>query len=246
MTQKQIGVVVRLRRYPIKSMRGEDLSEARVFSSGVEGDRRFAFVVDEYSNTMHPWMTARHANEMLLYEPNLSYDKESDDVDVLSPEGEKFSVSDGTLEKDLEQRFGRGLSLRHDRAGCFDSKPLSLIGVETIRDLSRETGLDLQLERFRANVYVDWDEKKPFYEDELIDKNLIVTRQGSIDSAEAVKLRLVKKDSRCVIPTLDPVTARPSPEVLEVIQASHGGCAGVYAVVEKEGTARVGDSIYVV
>jgi uncharacterized protein len=233
--QEKIGSLKYLRRYPVKSMMGEDLTEARINFSGISGDRTYAFIDDRNFDKRFPWMTARQANEMLLYKPRM---RSVDDIEVESPEGKLFSITDDTFELYLEEKFGYELSLRHDRNGCFDSKPVSLIGLDTVKKLSVESNLDLRHERFRANLYVEWDNKKPFFEDELVGKALLVG-----DEENGALLRVVKKDSRCIIPTLDPVTSVPFPGVLEVIKNNHQGCAGVYAVVERPGTVRVGDSI---
>ncbi len=63
---------------------------------------------------------------------------------------------------------------------------------------------------------------------------------------ESVKLRIVKKDSRCVIPTFDPATAEPSPSILEAIKANHSGCFGVYAEVQNPGVVKLEDTVSIV
>ena len=41
---ERLGTLERLRRYPVKSMAGEDMQEARVTYAGLLGDRVYAFV----------------------------------------------------------------------------------------------------------------------------------------------------------------------------------------------------------
>jgi MOSC domain-containing protein YiiM len=43
--------------------------------------------------------------------------------------------------------------------------------------------------------------------------------------------------------TLDPETARPSPDVLRNVTRAHEGMAGVYGAVLVEGTVRPGDPV---
>jgi MOSC domain-containing protein len=43
--------------------------------------------------------------------------------------------------------------------------------------------------------------------------------------------------------TLDPETAKPSPDVLRMVTQAHDGMAGVYGAVLVEGTVRQGDDI---
>ena len=56
---ERIGAISSIRRYPVKSMAGEELEEARVTFAGLAGDRVYAFIETE-NRTSFPWMTARH------------------------------------------------------------------------------------------------------------------------------------------------------------------------------------------
>ncbi len=230
----RIGEIARLRRYPVKSMRGEDLTEAQVESYGLLGDRIYAYVLDDAPNPRFPWMTARQAAEMLLYIPTYL---PGDEIQVQSPDGKKYSITNGELEERLEAKYGCQISLKHRESGCHDSKAISVLGLQSIRKLHEETGIDeLAPERFRANIYVSWDADEPFLEDELIG------REVQIGERE-VRLKIVKKDSRCIIPTLDPSTTQAFPEILETIKSNHGGCFGVYAEVASKGKISKGDPI---
>jgi len=231
---KQIGKVSRLRRYPVKSMRGEDLQSVAVEAHGFLGDRTYSYVVDQAPNPHFPWMTARQAAEMLLYKPKIL---SSGEVEVQTPEGSSYLITDDRLEKMLEEKYGYEISLKHQASGCHDSKPVSLLGLQTIRELERETQIgELAAERFRANIYADWDSGEPFIEDTLLGKEIAIGKDGAV-------VKIVKKDSRCIIPTMDPKTSRASPVVLETIQAKHGGCFGVYTEVVSRGSISKGDVI---
>lgn len=127
------------------------------------------------------------------------------------------------------------MRLKYRESGCQDSKPVSLISYHTIESLGGEVGFELARERFRANIYVDWDNQRPFYEDELLGREINIG---------AATLKIVKKDSRCIIPTLDPRTSISSPIILQTIQKNHGGCAGVYAEVVKPGQINLQNEIF--
>jgi uncharacterized protein YcbX len=60
-----VGKVESLWRYPVKSMRGEELQEAFVGFSGVYGDRLFAFKSSAAPKGF-PYLTGREQEEMLL------------------------------------------------------------------------------------------------------------------------------------------------------------------------------------
>ena len=63
-----IGKVDSLWRYPVKSMRGEELDKAFVGFSGIYGDRIFAFR-SSASPKGFPYLTAREQRKLLRYRP---------------------------------------------------------------------------------------------------------------------------------------------------------------------------------
>ncbi len=240
-SMEEIGQIKFIRRYPVKSMMGEDLNEATIEISGIVGDRIYAFVDDKLKGNSFHWMTARQAPEFLLHKPRFAAHNKAGlpGVVVICPDGREYSVVDKSFEEYLEAKYGYEISMKHSSRGCFDARPISLLSMQTVRQLEKETKLDyLAHERFRANFYADWSNDQPFYEDELLEKTLQI--------GERVRIRIVKKDSRCVIPTLDPETSVASPVVLETIQKRHKGRTGVYAEVEETGTVRLGDRVVLV
>ncbi len=119
---KLLGHVKYIRRYPVKSMKGEDLEQARIESSGIEGDRTYAFIDVNSKNKTFQWMTARQAHEMLLYIPSFT---ECGTIQVKCKDGRLFSLTDVEFKDYLERNYGYKLSLRYDRQShCFDSKPI--------------------------------------------------------------------------------------------------------------------------
>lgn len=241
---EQIGTLAALRRYPVKSMAGEDLVEARVTFAGILGDRVYAFI-DANNKSDFPWMTGRQAREMLLFRPRFLEPPRTDDnippveryaVEVAAPEGEKFTAGEERLTRFLEQRFGRPLHARFSERSMTDARPVSLLGLSTIRILSEETGIDLDRRRFRENFYIDWQDARPFFENELVGRELQV--------GDTVALQVVKKNARCVMIGIDPDTARPAPQVFEHVSRKYGGCTGVYGAVLREGIVRAGDPVF--
>ena len=67
-----IGKVESLWRYPVKSMRGEKLSEAFVGFSGIYGDRLFAFR-SSASPKGFPYLTSREQRKLLQYRQLFRY-----------------------------------------------------------------------------------------------------------------------------------------------------------------------------
>jgi uncharacterized protein YcbX len=240
-----IGTVVRLRRYPVKGMAGEDLEVARVTHAGLVGDRVFAFV-DKQGPANFPWMTSRKGRDMILFRPRFLAPMPTDDgifsvdysTEVTTPEGRKARVDDPEFTRFLENRYGCALVVRHSERSMTDAYPVSVLGMATVRGLSDETEMELNPLRFRANFYVQWSSDEPFFEDRFVGRELHI--------GENVAIQVVKKDGRCVIITLDPETAEPAPIALEKVAREHAGCAGVYGAVLREGVVRTNDPVYAV
>ena len=229
------GTVARLRRYPVKSMKGEDLDRALLSTSGMVGDRLYAFLDENRKNeTKFPWgwITARQIPELLLFEPKyLRNDVKR--LEFLSKEGR---MSAEEMIAYLTRKYSLKVSLKFDKEGNFDSKPVSMIGLSTVRQLETESVEELDPERFRANIYAEWEDQRPFHEDDLVGNTLIIGN---------AKIKILEKNSRCSIPTLDPKTAKATPKIQENITRTHGGFTGVYASVEENGEVKVGDEIII-
>ena len=232
-----------LRRYPFKGMAGEDLSEVFVTYAGLAGDRAYAFI-DPENRSSFPWMTGRLKREMILFCPRFLAPPDaaaehpsakSFSVEVTTPEGKTLLVDDPAFTPFFEERFGRKLELRFSERSMQDACPVSLLGLDSVQSLARETGMELDHRRFRANFYVRWETEKPFYENDLVGSRLRI--------GDKLTVMIVKRDARCVIITLDPSTAEASPQVLEVVAKNHGNCLGVYGTILREGIVRAGDPV---
>jgi uncharacterized protein YcbX len=258
---KIVGHVESLWRYPVKSMRGEELQEAFVGFAGVYGDRIYAFH-DAKAAKGFPYLTGREQQQMLLYQPAYRHsepmakppnqadaealgpgvtpvyaDSEARMVAVTTPAGEVLAIDDPLLISRLREgiRSEHELTLlRSDRA-MTDCRPVSLFSMQTLRQLSEESGLNLDKRRFRANVYVDLASAEGFAENGFVGRTL---RIGS----KAV-IAVVDRDPRCKMITLDPDTAQANPDVIKTLAHAHDTKAGVYAAVLVEGTIRSGDDI---
>lgn len=243
---QEIGKLRTLRRYPVKSMKGEELSEVFVHYSGLAGDRAFAFV-DPANESDFPWVSARQIPEMILFEPRFVRTfpvdrrypaREAFEIEVTTPEGQTRRLEDPAFLNELERRWGRPLVLRFSEKGNQDSRPLQLFSVDTLKLLGEEAAMAVDGRRFRANFYVEWASSKPLFEEELVGRTLQI--------GEKLRILIDKKDPRCVIVNLDPDTATSSPTVLKTVGKMHKGSIGVYAITRQEGVARAGDPIYLV
>src|ERR671922_1856123 len=120
-----IGIVESVWRYPVKSMRGEELDELFAGYAGVYGDRLFAFE-SSASPKGFPFFTGREQRQMIRYRPrfrhpakaarpvNLSEAEKLPPgvnpisanaselmVDVETPDGKTFAIDDPALIENL-------------------------------------------------------------------------------------------------------------------------------------------------
>jgi uncharacterized protein len=259
-----IGRVESVWRYPVKSMRGEDLPNAFAGFAGVYGDRVYAFR-SSAAAAGFPYLTAREQQLMLRCRaryrhpermaapPNLAaaaaigpgitpLNAEAADLtlDVILPSGEILGVDDPRLIERLceRQREGLRLSLIRSERALTDCRPISLISLQTARQLSDEVGVRLDTRRFRANVYVDLEAGKGFAENAWVGRRLRIGAKTEV--------AVLERDPRCKMITLDPETGEANPDVMRCVAREHDGTAGVYAAVLVEGTVRPGDPIALV
>jgi uncharacterized protein YcbX len=124
--------------------------------------------------------------------------------------------------------------VRSDRA-LTDCRPVSMIGLQTVRQIETEVGVALDKRRFRANIYLDLDAGSGFSEDLLVGRKLRIGPRAVV--------AVLERDPRCKLISLDPDTGGHDPEVLRTVARSHETCAGVYCAVLVEGEVSKGDPV---
>jgi len=254
-----IGRVDSLWRYPVKSMRGEELDEVFAGYPGVYGDRVFAFK-SSASPTGFPYFTAREQRRLLKYRPRFRHpDKAARPVnlaeaeskgagplpadiselmvDIETPEGKTLAIDDPMLMDMLRANIDakHELTLMRSHRAMTDCRPMSIFSLQSARQLSEETGMSVDKRRFRANVYVELASDQGFGENELVGRTLKI---GS-----KVVVNVLERDARCVLITLDPDTGEQSPAILKKVAQAHEGTAGVYGAVIVAGMLHKGDSV---
>lgn len=256
-----IGTVESLWRYPVKSMRGEELDEVFAGYAGVYGDRLFAFE-SSASPKAFPFFTGREQRQMIRYRPRFRDPAKAaqpvnwSEAERLGSGVNPISASPAELMIDVETPDGKTLAidnpelidnlcagidgkhkltlLRSDKA-ITDCRPLSIFSVQSAKKLGEETGIDVDKRRFRANVYLDLTSSSDFAEDEFVGRSLRI--------GPRVVVSILQRDSRCMMITLDPDTAKKTPAILKQVAQAHDGMAGVYGAVLVEGMLRKGDAV---
>ena len=257
-----VGTVESLWRYPVKSMRGEQLEAAFAGFSGIYGDRIYAFH-DAAAPADFPYLTAREQEQMLLFRPTFrdqqramkpdnQYEGESLGpgvtpvypdpvnlaVDVLTPNGTSLAIDDPALIQILREGLAdrHQLHLMRSQRSQTDCHPISLFSMQTAQQIGNEIGTTLDKRRFRANIYLNLASESGFAEDQLVDHSIRV--------GDKVVLSILERDPRCKMITMDPDTADLNPEVMKRVARTHDGKAGIYAAVLVEGTVHSGDEVF--
>lgn len=239
---KQLGYVRELVRYPVKSMAGIATESAYLGWHGLDGDRRFAFRRLE-DNSGFPWLSASRVPELLLYHP-FGLDESTGEplpTSVRTPAGTHLELHSVELQSEVAGRFGSGVELMKIKHGIFDDAPVSVISLATIGGISRETGVDLDRRRFRANIVLETHGGEPFLEDGWVGGRLVF---GENEPRPAVSV--TTRDVRCVMINLDPDTGTQDGRILKTVVRLNANNAGVYGTVVQTGTIRVGQPVSLV
>jgi uncharacterized protein YcbX len=230
-----VGRVVGLWRYPVKSMAGEPLAEVEVSWHGLAGDRRWAFIRSGVVQSGFPWLTLRERADMSHYRPSFVDAAQPDKSPTLvqTPSGVLFDVTDPALAAEL---WPEGAQVIKQNRGVFDTFPLSLITTQTIAQLGERVGSPLDVQRFRPNILVEATERAPFAEDGWI---------GAVLRIGDMRMRVDKRDGRCVVITIDPASTERNPAILRSVAREREGCLGVYGSTVEPGRVAVNDAVFI-
>ena len=240
---------------PVKSIGLTRLDSAQISHRGIVGDRRF-LLVDSEGRVV----TQRQLGK--LTQISAEYSDEDDSLKLKFPDGSIVSghpeagsetatvlwgrvVSGveivGDWSKALSDFCGVELTLMKSRnpGESFDEYPVSLISEATIEYLSDLTRgeKEFEVERFRPTLLIGGCD--PHEEDSWLGKGLLI--------GDRLRLRLISRDPRCAITTLDPKTGERDFDTLRLIlsyrPSRRAAYLGVYGIVEASGSVAVGDEV---
>lgn len=264
-----VGTVAALRRYPVKSMLGEDLAEVELAAGGVAGDRALALLDDATGRVAS-------AKQPRLWRSLLHFTAAAGPggVVVTLPDGHRVEAAARDVDEVLSAALGRRVRMVARRpAGAEVERPApedvlehgveadvpfatleiaqgtpggsfvdhSPVHLITTATLER---IGAEAVRYRPNLVVD-AAGAPFAENDWVGREITVG---------GVRLRGTLPTPRCAIPTLEhgplPRAAHAVRAVFDVNQVDVPGfgvlpCAGLYAEVLTPGTVRRGDPVVV-
>jgi uncharacterized protein len=206
-------------RYPVKSLRGEQLQQAEVLPTGIRGDREIVVV----SPSRRRMITARTHHQLLGLRGGISPHTHEATINGYSWDSPEARAL-------VEEAVGEKAELVHvPGIERFDVLPL-LVATDGALD-----ALGVDKRRFRFNILIGGVEG--LEERQWEDKQL---RIGEVE-IYAAQLR-----ARCVMTTYDPDTLEQDRDVLFRIVKEFDGTMALDCSVVKPGTIRVGDEVTIV
>ncbi|KHF38033.1 MOSC domain-containing protein [Halalkalibacter okhensis] len=237
-----IGQIKEVVRHPVKSLRGENVQTTKIMDYGLYGDRSHAYVDDTKQGN---FLTITQFQEMVQYKAKFVGEESMEDypkVEVITPEGKVFDWEDQELIKEMESKSNRKISTREYTPSHV---PIGPIAVEHIL-LATDASLDklnelwgkaeVDLRRFRPNLLISLEEKKPFIEEEWIGRRIKIGAE--------VELQFVGPCKRCMIITVNPDNAERDPSIHKTVIKERNNHFGVYASVVKTGNIHVDDEVH--
>jgi uncharacterized protein YcbX len=234
-----VGRVVALHTYPVKSMRGEQVPEAHLGWQGFDGDRRYAFTRTGDLSGL-PWLSARECPRLVSYHArHTSPDLRRSDISVVTPDGNRMPLESPELRANIEQVAGAPVHLMHLHRGAFDAMAVSLITTRSVASLGELIECTLEPERFRANIVVETSANRAFPEDRWVGQLLLFG-----DGDDPARLRVNRRDKRCSVVNLDPVSGARDSRIHSAVVAARKNMLGVYGSPERPGSVALGDTVY--
>lgn len=249
-------IIETISRYPVKSMLGEDVTEARVTERGLEGDRVRA-VLDVGTGKIASAKNPRLWRALLTLRGGAAPGDEELSK-LLGREVRMVEVppEEAELERSLpEEVLDRGVEAEVDftitRLGgavpghsFFDYAPVHLITTSTLAAIAALSPRGtVEATRYRPNLVISTDEPG-FVENGWAGRELEI--------GDGLVLGVIVATPRCAVPTLAHGDAPRDPEALrtlaghnriEVFDKGPQPCAGVYARVLRPGVVATGDPV---
>lgn len=156
----------------------------------------------------------------------------------LSPDGKEMAVFGEELAAEVGRLYGAPVQMMHLRNGIFDEANISVIASDTVREIGRLAGRNLDVRQFRPNVVLRLLRSDPFQEDGWLGG---VLSFGEADDAPAIAITM--RDVRCSMVNLDPDSASSAPEVMKAVVRANQNNAGIYGAVTRVGQLEVGQRV---
>ena len=216
-----------IRRYPVKAMGGESLTEVELESRGLVGDRRYA-VVDAEGKLA----TGKHSRRFRRRDEVFEFASRTTDdgVRVSGREGD-WPAPGEELDAALSDAMGDPVRvLPETTTPYFDAAAVSLVGTASLTWCREHLGVDADRRRLRPNLVVQTEE--PFVEETWAGVEL-----------GGVVLVVGERIERCRMIDVAQEGLPRDGRWLKQLTDAREMCLGVYLAVERPGLLAVGDEV---
>ncbi|WP_270180681.1 MOSC domain-containing protein [Alkalihalobacillus sp. CinArs1] len=236
-----VGTISEITRHPVKSMRGEKVSETRVMNYGLYGDRSHALIDEKES-----FLTITQFPDMVTYKA--SFDGPDSltafpEPIVTTMSGESYRWSDSEWLEEMEERSSKKLQKvsyhpEHVPTGAIEEANLLMVTDASLEALSEAWGKHVDDRRFRPNLKLELNSQEAFIEQEWIGSTLQI--------GEHVKVMVTGPCERCMIITVDPESGLRQPDLLKRVAKHHRNHFGIYLRVIETGPIKIGDDVHLI
>ncbi len=270
--QVQVGSVVALWRYPVKSMMGEELNSSEVTGRGLLGDRQFAVVdrsTGKVGGAKNPRKWGNFFDFRAAYAEPPKTGAKISPVRITLPDGTVVSSEQPDLEQVLSRAFGRevaleaGLGNRLSGATAEEYWP-DMAGLDyrdTVTDFEMPAGTFFDIAVVHLLTTATINHLRALYSQGRFEvrrfrPNIVVSAGGeeagfaendwigrTVAIGGTVRLAITGPCPRCVMITLPQGDLPKDPGILRTAAQHNAVNVGVYASVVSGGTIRRGDPV---
>jgi uncharacterized protein YcbX len=268
-TQTEVGSVVSLWQYPVKSMMGEELNATEVTERGLHGDRAYA-LVDRADGKVATAKNPRKWPRLFdfrasLIEPARAAAK-IPPVRIALPDGTTVTSDQGDLNQILSKALNREVTLRAAQRGEVTAEEYwpdmeGLDHRDTVTDFTLPEGTFFDCATVHLLTTATLDRLRELYpqgrfEVRRFRPNIVVQlasgEKGFAENAwvghtlaigDDVRLSITGPCARCVMTTLAQGDLSTDPGILRTAAQHNQVNVGVYAAVVRGGTIRRGDPV---
>lgn len=231
----EVGSVLELWRYPVKSMGGESLARATVTELGFVGDRLWA-IRDETTalvtdgKKIPKLMTCR---ARYLQEPGPAASDLPPPVAITLPDGSVLRSDDSDVHQQLSAYCDRPVTLIcRESASFYDVHTLHLLSTASVAALQAATpSSKFSASRFRPNLLIDTGELVGHAEQGWC---------GGSGAVGTLRIRFETPTERCSMVMRAHSNLPDDPAILKAV-VEDGNYVGVYGTVERAGAVELGE-----
>ena len=232
-----------LYRYPVQSVRGEELPQATFGPNGIPGDRAFAIADLELGAVSHSSRAKKSYRPLITWNARFltAVDAATPIVELDFADGSSIRSDDTKIDAVISERLGMSAALvKNDGSRVpklYDASPCHLLTTATLKRLAEEhPSGNFAPARFRPNIMLDAGDEVSFLEQDWV---------GSHVKIGGVTFDVNDVCKRCALTTRAQGDLPDDPGILHSTVANKT-VAGVYGAVATQGTVKVGDAVKVV